>query len=144
MLKYCLAFLCVLFSVTAFAQHNPDDLIESNEWDLVATIKTKYIKPGVTSVSFPQEIKKFENKTFTLEGYMVPIKVGEKQTQFMLSSLPVNQCYYCGKNGVPMMVFVETTKPVRYEKYPVVVKGILKLNTAPNSEPVSLKMAGVE
>ena len=39
------------------------------------------------------------NKPFELEGYMVPIKDGMKQTKFMLSTLPINQCYFCVKTA---------------------------------------------
>ena len=80
------------------------------------------------------------NKPFELEGYIVPIKDGMKQTKFMLSTLPINQCFYCGKNGVPIMVQVELKEPVKFTYQTVKVKGILKLSSANamNSSPISL------
>ncbi|MNR39518.1 hypothetical protein D3C85_1577330 [compost metagenome] len=51
-----------------------------------------------------------------------------KQTKFMLSTLPINQCFYCGKNGVPIMVLVEMAEPIKFTYKTIVVKGTLKLN----------------
>jgi len=139
MIRYFFLFILLTTGCCAFAQHDPSDLIESDEWNIIGNIKTKYLKPGVTSVVFPEQIKKYEKKPFELEGYMIPIKVGMKQTRFLLSSLPINQCFYCGKNGVPMMVIVEMAEPIPISKETILVRGILNLSAAANSEPVVLR-----
>lgn len=138
MIKYFFLFVLFTTGFKAFAQHDPSDLIESDEWNIIGSIKTKYLKPGATSVVFPAQIKKYEKKPFELEGYMIPIRVGAKQTRFLLSSLPINQCFYCGKNGVPMMVMVEMAEPIPISKETILVRGILNLSSAANSEPVVL------
>ena len=88
-------------------------------------------------------IKKFANKPFELEGYIVPIKDGMKQTKFMLSTLPINQCFYCGKNGVPVMVLVEMAEPIKFTYNTIKVKGTLKLSTgnAMDNPPITLSAA---
>lgn len=122
------------------AQHNPDDQILSDNWDVVGGVDFKIVKDSEMYAVYSPEIKKHANKTFELEGYIVPIKDGMKQTKFMLSTLPINQCFYCGKNGVPIMVLVEMTEPIKFTYKTIVVKGTLKLNTgnAMDNPPISL------
>jgi hypothetical protein len=141
MKRFILVFFSLLLFSSVYAQHDPSDMIESEEWDIIGTVKTKYVKDGGTTVSFSDAIKKFDNRPFRLEGYMIPIRVGQKQTRFMLASLPINQCFYCGQNGVPMMVLVEMAEPIPFSKEPIAVKGTLKLSSAANADPVTLKMA---
>ncbi len=122
------------------AQHNPDDQINSDNWEVIGGVDFKIVKDTEMQAIFTPEIKKYANKPFELEGYIVPIKDGMKQTKFMLSTLPINQCFYCGKNGVPVMVLVEMTAPIKFTYKTVVVKGTLKLNTgnAMDNPPISI------
>ena len=128
------------FGFGAKAQHDPTDQILSENWDVIGSVDFKTVKDTEMYAIFGNEIKKHANKPFDLEGYIVPIKDGMKQTKFMLSTLPINQCFYCGKNGVPIMVQVELKEPVKFTYQTVKVKGILKLSTANamNSSPISL------
>lgn len=127
----------------AKAQHNPNDQINSENWDIVGGVDFKIVKDTEMQPVFSAEIKKFANKAFELEGYIVPIKDGMKQTKFMLSTLPINQCFYCGKNGVPIMVLVELTEPIKFTYKTVKIKGTLKLNpgNAMDNAPISLLAA---
>ncbi|TDQ07059.1 hypothetical protein [Pedobacter metabolipauper] len=137
-------FVFLLFTGFAVkAQHNPDDQIMSDNWDVVGSVDFKIVKDVEMYAIFNDNIKKHANKTFELEGYIVPIKDGMKQTKFMLSTLPINQCFYCGKNGVPIMVLVELAEPIKFTYQTVTVKGILKLNAgnAMDNPPISLVAA---
>ncbi|MBC8984667.1 hypothetical protein H9X96_02635 [Pedobacter sp. N36a] len=139
MKRFLLAIL-LFTGLTVKAQHNPDDQILSDNWDVVGGVDFKIVKDSEMYAVYSPEIKKHANKTFELEGYIVPIKDGMKQTKFMLSTLPINQCFYCGKNGVPIMVLVEMTEPIKFTYKTIVVKGTLKLNTgnAMDNPPISL------
>lgn len=139
MKKILLAFL-LFTGVAVKAQHNPDDQIVSDNWDVVGSVDFKIVKDTEMYAVYNTNIKKFANKSFELEGYIVPIKDGMKQTKFMLSTLPINQCFYCGKNGVPIMVLVEMTEPIKFTYQTVKVKGTLKLNTgnAMDNPPIAL------
>jgi hypothetical protein len=68
-----------------------------------------------------------------------------KQTKFMLSTLPINQCFYCGKNGVPIMVLVEMAEPIKFTYQTVKVKGTLKLNpgNAMDNPPIALVASSI-
>ncbi|MFP5079568.1 hypothetical protein [Pedobacter sp. JCM 36344] len=134
-------FILLIFSGFAVkAQHNPDDQIISDNWDVVGSVDFKIVKDTEMYAVYNNNIKKFANKSFELEGYIVPIKDGMKQTKFMLSTLPINQCFYCGKNGVPVMVMVEMTEPIKFTYQTVKVKGTLKLNAgnAMDNPPIAL------
>ncbi|RZK80831.1 MAG: hypothetical protein EOO92_06770 [Pedobacter sp.] len=139
-MKKILLTLLLFTGLTAAAQHNPDDQIMSDNWDVIGSVDFKIVKDTEMYAVYNNNIKKFANKSFELEGYIVPIKDGMKQTKFMLSTLPINQCFYCGKNGVPIMVMVEMTEPIKFTYQTVKVKGTLKLNTgnAMDNPPIAL------
>ncbi len=130
----------------AKAQHDPNDMIVSANWDVIGDIEFKMAKDDTEMYAiFNNDIKKRAGKPFELEGYIVPIKDGMKQTKFMLSTLPINQCFYCGKNGVPIMVEVQLNEPTKFTYNTIKVKGILKLSTANamDGSPVILAAASV-
>ncbi len=138
-----LSFIFLLFvglGFTAKAQHDPSDQIMSANWDVIGSVDFRTPKETEMYAIFGNEIKKFANKPFELEGYIVPIKDGMKQTKFMLSTLPINQCFFCGKNGVPIMVMVELTEPIKFTYQTVKIKGTLKLSTTNSMDapPISL------
>lgn len=137
-----LSILFLLFSCTVVKaqEHNPNDQIVSTNWDVIGGVQFKIVKNSEMYPIYTPDIKKCMNKPFELEGYMIPIKDGMKQTKFMLSTLPVNQCYFCGKNGVPIMVLVELASPVKFTYQTITIKGMLKLSggNAMDFPPVSL------
>ncbi|SHG11116.1 hypothetical protein [Pedobacter caeni] len=140
MMKRIILIALLFTGFAVKAQHNPDDQILSDNWDVVGGVDFKIVKDSEMYAVYTPEIKKHANKTFELEGYIVPIKDGMKQTKFMLSTLPINQCFYCGKNGVPIMVLVEMAEPIKFTYKTIVVKGTLKLNpgNAMDNPPISL------
>lgn len=140
-----LTFLFLLFVGfginNAKAQHDPSDQILSANWDVIGDVEFKMAKDDSEMYAiFNNDIKKRAGKPFELEGYIVPIKDGMKQTKFMLSTLPINQCFYCGKNGVPIMVEVQLKDPTKFTYQTIKVKGTLKLSTANalDASPISL------
>lgn len=139
-----LVLIILLFSGLAVkAQHDPNDQIVSANWEVIGGVDFKIVKDTEMYAVYNNDIKKYANKPFELEGYMVPIKDGMKQTKFMLSTLPINQCFFCGKNGVPIMILVELAEPVKFTYQTIVVKGTLKLNTgnAMDNPPIALTNA---
>jgi hypothetical protein len=144
-MKKLLLFLLLFTGLAVKAQHNPDDQIISDNWDVVGSVDFKIVKDTEMYAIYNNNIKKFANKSFELEGYIVPIKDGMKQTKFMLSTLPINQCFYCGKNGVPIMVLVEMAEPIKFTYQTVKVKGSLKLNpgNAMDNPPIALTASSI-
>jgi len=135
--------ILLLTGLSAAAQHDPLDQMESSEWNIISGVEMKVVKPTEIYPVYSQEIKRYENKPFELEGYIVPMKDGLKQRRFMFSTLPINQCFYCGQNGIAMMVLVEMDQPIEFTYKPIAIKGILRLGkgNAVNNPPVMLTAA---
>jgi hypothetical protein len=124
-------------------KHNPDDQLRSLNWDIIGTVKFELSEKNELSPIYTSTIKRFENKPFELKGYLIPIKTGQKQQKFLLATLPINQCFFCGQNGVPIMIMIEMEKPVSFTEKPITVVGLLKLEQkdASYAPPISIKNA---
>jgi len=79
---------------------------------------------------FPAKLAAMNGKTVTINGYIIPIKSGFKHNRFLLSVLPIDQCMFCGQNGIPAMVEVTLSqgKKIRRTEKPVQIKGKTVLN----------------
>ncbi|AFD07595.1 hypothetical protein Solca_2561 [Solitalea canadensis DSM 3403] len=124
------------------AQH-VSDMIKSPVWDIIGTLKINTVNQSKQVAVFPPQLKSLDNKNVTLQGYIIPTEEGIKHKRFLLSTLPINQCYYCGKNGIPIMIEVEMGEAIDFTYKPVMIAGILKLNYANAAEniPISLEKA---
>ncbi|MGJ1195611.1 hypothetical protein ACR777_07945 [Sphingobacterium spiritivorum] len=79
---------------------------------------------------FPPALQQLNNKSVSLQGYMVPINTGRRHNWFMLSVLPVAQCMFCGQNGIPPMaeIMMKNKRKVTFSELPVQIRGIVYLN----------------
>ena len=80
---------------------------------------------------YSEEVKTLEGKEVSLSGYMVPadgLKGVFRPEHFILSSLPLEACYFCGTGGAETVIEVYSTKPIKYTTDPVKLKGKLLLN----------------
>ncbi|WP_293311933.1 hypothetical protein [Pedobacter sp. UBA5917] len=138
--------LLLLFGNVALAQtqkHNPNDQLRSLNWDVIGSVKFELTEKNELFPMFSESIKRFDNREFDLTGYLIPIKSGQKQQKFLLATLPINQCYFCGQNGVPVMIMIEMESATAYSEKPIHVKGILKLEQkdASYAPPITIKNA---
>lgn len=90
-------------------------------WSLLTTIKTTTDKNRIVPV-FNKDQLGLNQKPQRIQGFMMPLEPGEKQTHFLLSSVPLT-CGFCVPGGPESMVEVRTKKPVTYTMDPVVVEG---------------------
>jgi hypothetical protein len=142
--------LCLIFflfsvcSVRAQTQkHNPKDQLRSLNWNVIGSVKFELTENNELLPLFTESIRRFENWEFDLTGYLIPIKSGQKQQKFLLATLPINQCYFCGQNGIPVMIMIEMESAVPYSEKPIHLRGILKLEQkdASYAPPISIKNA---
>jgi hypothetical protein len=77
---------------------------------------------------FSAPVKNLEGKTISLPGYMAPFENGIKGKVFMLSSLPLNACFFCGVGGPETVVEIHSKETVTFTEKPVEIRGVLKLN----------------
>ena len=90
-------------------------------WSVLTTIQTRNEKNRVLPV-FNQEQLALNQKPQRVQGFMLPLEPGEKQTHFLLSSVPLT-CAFCTPGGPESMVEVKTRTPIAYTMDPLVVEG---------------------
>lgn len=90
-------------------------------WNVLTDVKTKTIKGSILPV-FNAGQMALNQRSQRIQGFMMPLDPGEKQTHFLLSSVPLN-CGFCTPGGPESMVEVKTKTPVKYSMEPVVVEG---------------------
>jgi hypothetical protein len=79
---------------------------------------------------FSNEVKALEGKVVSLPGYIVPFATGTlKSNQFILTSLPLNACFFCGVGGPETVIEVLLKNPISYTEKLVEIKGVLRLNS---------------
>ncbi|MBN8651657.1 MAG: hypothetical protein J0L67_09530 [Cytophagales bacterium] len=92
---------------------------------------------------FTKEVKALAGKEVVLPGYIIPFQGVTKESHFMLSSLPINACFFCGVGGPEGVVEVFLTKPIPYTDKPVEIKGKLGLNDS-NPDQMIYVLVGAE
>lgn len=90
-------------------------------WSVLTAITTKNEKNRILPV-FGKEQSALNQRKQRVQGFMMPLEPGEKQSHFLLSSVPLT-CSFCTPGGPESMVEVRTRTPVAYTMDPVTVEG---------------------
>jgi hypothetical protein len=129
--------LLLMFAIPALAQHqlppgaDPSQFKPLPErkdvvsWKVLAQVdlvkqKDRYVP------KFPADVAALDQKEVKLQGFMMPLQVGDKQTHFVLSAMPVT-CSFCMPGGPESLVEVKSKAPVKYTFEPVVMSGKLSV-----------------
>lgn len=73
---------------------------------------------------FAKSISSMDKKEVKIQGFMMPLDMGEKQQRFILTALPPS-CSFCLPGGPEQMVEVQTKSPVKYGFEPILLTGKL-------------------
>jgi len=129
--KALLLALAVTFPAAAQHQAPPGadpsqfkPLVERKDivsWKLLAEVELVKQKDRYVP-QFSQGVAALDQKEVKLQGFMMPLEMGDKQTHFVLSALPVT-CAFCLPGGPEALVEVKTRQPVKYSFDPIVVRG---------------------
>jgi hypothetical protein len=79
-------------------------------------------RDGKMVPSFSRDILGLDNKDVKIQGFIIPLDLGDKQKRFLLSSVPPH-CSFCLPAGPEGVVEVRAKSPVRYGLEPIVVSG---------------------
>jgi len=79
-------------------------------------------KNGKMVPAFSTEIMGLDRTDVKVQGYMIPLDIGDKQKRFLLSAVPPH-CQFCLPAGPEEIVEVEAKSPVNYTFDPIVVGG---------------------
>lgn len=105
----------------------------SNPWKLLADvdIKDRYDEEAGYEISYPvfgDKAQQLNGKVITVEGYMIPYEVYLGPKYFILSSLPIAACFFCGGAGPETVMEVFTTHSIELTDETIKVRGRLELN----------------
>jgi len=71
---------------------------------------------------FSNSITALDKKEVKLQGFMMPLDMGERQKRFILTSMPPS-CAFCLPGGPDQLVEVQAKSPVKYGFDPIVLTG---------------------
>jgi hypothetical protein len=73
---------------------------------------------------FSSNVAALDKKEVKIQGFMMPLETGDRQSHFVLSAMPTT-CSFCLPGGPESMVEIKTKKPVKYTFEPIVMTGRL-------------------
>ncbi len=92
-------------------------------WRLLSLVQP--IKTGGKIVpEYDKKISALDGKTVKVQGFMLPLDMGDKQKRFLLSAAPPH-CTFCLPGGAETMIEVRAKNAVRYGFDAVVLSGKL-------------------
>jgi hypothetical protein len=75
---------------------------------------------------FAKDVSALDQKEVKVQGFMMPLQVGDKQSHFVLTAMP-QSCAFCLPGGPESMVEVKSKAPVKYTFEAVVLTGKLAI-----------------
>ena len=130
-MKKLIALVLLFISVGATAQKMTYKGFPSLVWPKLYNIdfvKERDAAGEYDKPVFTPAVRAMENKNIVLPGYMVPLENATSSSRIMLSSLPLNACFFCGVGGPETVVEVILKTRTRYIEQPIEVRGTLRLN----------------
>jgi uncharacterized protein len=79
-------------------------------------------KNGRMVPGFSKEILGLDRTDVKVQGFMIPLDIGDKQKRFLISAVPPH-CQFCMPAGPDEIVEVEAKSPVAFTFDPIVVGG---------------------
>ena len=127
-MKTLVLAIALLAMSSAFAQLTPGfaPLPERKDvlsWKLLAQVELVKLKDRYVP-QFSEGVAALHAKEVKVQGFMMPLEMGDKQSHFILSATPVD-CAFCMPGGPESLVEVKMKKPVAYGMDPVIVTGRL-------------------
>lgn len=92
-------------------------------WRLLAQVELVRLKDRYAP-QFSDNVEQLDQKKVKIQGFMMPLEMGERQSHFILSAMP-QTCSFCMPGGPEQLVEVKAAKPVKYTFEPVVLTGKL-------------------
>lgn len=131
-----IALLAALaFSLSAFAQHQAPPGTDPNQfkplperkdvlsWKTLSQVELVKQKDRYVP-QFAKDVSALDQKEVKVQGFMMPLQVGDKQSHFVLSAMP-QTCAFCMPGGPESMVEVKSKTPVKYTFDAMVLSGKL-------------------
>jgi hypothetical protein len=75
---------------------------------------------------FSADVAALNKKEVKVQGFMMPLQMGDKQTHFVLTAMP-QTCAFCMPGGPESMVEVKSKQPVKYSFDIIILTGKLEV-----------------
>jgi uncharacterized protein len=127
----------LLLAFPVFAQHQAPPGVDPNQvqalperkdvlsWKMLSQVELVKQKDRYVP-QFSKEVAALDQKDVKVQGFMMPLQMGDKQTHFVLSAMP-QSCSFCMPGGPESMVEVKSKAAVKYTFEPVVLTGKLSV-----------------
>jgi len=92
-------------------------------WQTLSQVQPVKVKDRVVP-QFGDSVLKLNATEVKLQGFMMPLEMGDKQKHFVLSAMPVT-CAFCLPGGPEALVEVRAKTAVKYTFEPVILTGKL-------------------
>lgn len=92
-------------------------------WRLLAQVELVKVKDRFQP-QFSAGVAALDAKEVKIQGFMMPLEMGDKQSHFILSATP-QDCAYCMPGGPETLVEVKAKRPLAYGMDPIVLTGKL-------------------
>ncbi|MEM6736303.1 MAG: hypothetical protein AAGC64_02830 [Bacteroidota bacterium] len=102
-------------------------------WELLSSVEIeksydKFLGIEIDQPNFSKQLKSFDGKLLTLEGFIIPLQQDSDQDYFVLSRFPYQSCFFCGGAGPETVVEVYSNREFKHTDERVIVTGTLRLN----------------
>ena len=136
-MKTLLFTVLVAVAFPALAQHQTPPGVDPNQfkplpdrkdvvsWKLLSQVELVKQKDRYVP-QFAKDVAALDQREVKVQGFMMPLQVGDKQSHFVLTAMP-QSCAFCLPGGPESMVEVKTKAPVKYTFEPVVLSGKLAI-----------------
>lgn len=94
-------------------------------WKTLAQVELVKMKDRYVP-HFSSNVAALDRKQVKMQGFMLPLQMGDKQSHFVLSAMPVT-CSFCLPGGPESLVEVKSKQPVKYTFEPLVMTGRLEV-----------------
>jgi uncharacterized protein len=127
----------LLLAFPVFAQHQAPPGVDPNQvqalperkdilsWKMLSQVELVKQKDRYVP-QFSKDVSALDQKEVKVQGFMMPLQMGDKQTHFVLSAMP-QSCAFCMPGGPESMVEVKSKAAVKYTFEPVVLTGKLSV-----------------
>lgn len=129
-MRSVLLFAGLLAAANVLGQAKPGEQLQTLperkdvvSWRLLAQVEVVKVKDRFQP-QFSSGVAALDAKEVKLQGFMMPLEMGDKQSHFILSAMP-QTCSFCLPGGPESLVEVKMKKPLAYGFEPIVVTGKL-------------------
>lgn len=99
---------------------------EKLKWETLINVEWVW-EDGFYQAIFNESQKELDGKEMIVEGFMFPLEYTRKHRNFLISSSPMSDCYFCGPGEAESMVFVKAAEDVDQTNGPLKMKGTFRL-----------------